>query len=109
MTDRDNRDRANTAGEEHDAGIRLGGTESLEEDGGAGLMNATYTSSATEDVAPGATRDDISNQLGGDTGSYLGAEGIAGSDFGNTDAGRTDLTGGGDAAGLGATNAEGDG
>jgi hypothetical protein len=95
-------------GEEvRDAGIRLGGSESLREDGTAGPMNSTYSSVSNRDVAPGGTRDQISNELGGSTGEFLGGQGIAGTNLGSTDIGAADLTGGGDAAGLGSTDGGG--
>lgn len=93
--------------QDRDAGIRLGGSEALREDGTAGPMNSTYSNVSDRDVAPGGTRDQISNELGGSTGEYLGGQGIAGSNLGSTDIGGADLTGGGDAAGLGATDGGG--
>jgi hypothetical protein len=88
----------------HDAGIRMGNEEALEE-GGVGPMSFTTGAGGLGSGAGlGGTRDDFSNEHGGDTGAMLGGKGAPGTNLGSTDVGRSDITGEGDASGLGATN-----
>ncbi len=55
----------------------------------------------------GGTRGDAGNALGGRTGGFTGGTGVDGMDVNSTDAGRSDITGGGTASGLGATSGGG--
>ena len=103
-TDDDSPERAHGTEDPHDAGLRLGSEEALAE-GDIGPMSHTYGAGGIGSGAGlGGTRDNVSNELGGSTGSILGGEGVAGTNLGSTDAGPSDVTGGGDASGLGATN-----
>jgi hypothetical protein len=88
----------------HDAGIRLGNEEALEE-GGVGPMSHTYGAGGLgAGQGLGGTRDNVSNEQGGSTGAMLGGKGVAGTNLGSTDIGPSDITVGGDASGLGATD-----
>ncbi|HET9517824.1 MAG TPA: hypothetical protein VFO77_08875 [Actinoplanes sp.] len=91
-------------GDPHDAGIRLGNDEALEE-GGVGPMSHTYGAGGLGlGEGLGGTRDNVSNEMGGSTGAVLGGKGVAGTNIGSTDIGPADMTGGGDASGFGATD-----
>ena len=94
----------NPGADGHDAGIRPGNEDELE-DGGVGPMSHTYGAGGLgSGKGLGGTRDNFSNEHGGSTGSMLGGKGVEGTNLGSTDIGRSDITGGGDAEGLGAAN-----
>lgn len=92
--------------DDRNAGIRLGGEvteEDVAEGGPVGSTTGTGTGGMADAMGGGEARGGFSDVPGAGT----GGKGMSGTDVGSTNAGRTDLTGGGTASGLGGTSGNG--
>ena len=81
-----------------------GDSDDVAEGGLVGSMPGTGTGGLSDVTGGGSTRGDASGAFGIRTGGGAGGTGISGQDVNSTDAGRTDITGGGTASGLGGTS-----
>lgn len=81
--------------------------EDIAEGGFVGSMPSSGTGGLGDASVGASARGDGSGAFGTDVGGLTGNKGITGMDVNSTDAGRTDITGGGTAAGLGGTSGGG--